>query len=107
MVVFDDKVKEMLHQLEGSDGKIRTTDDMPEDLKNAINLINEKNINIDVGYRPPDDVYIDDESDEELEELNDDDTIEELSETSTNSDVIDDIAETSSSQDMTDLDNIF
>lgn len=103
MVVFDEKVKNMLHQLEGPDGKIRTTDDMPEDLKNAISLINDKNINIDIGYKPPDDVYIDDEP----EELSDDDTIEELSESSINSVTTDDIAETSSPQDMTDLDDIF
>lgn len=98
MVTVNDDTMSKLNGLTDDDGKIIVTDDMPDDLKAAINYLNDNNISLFSGpdpqayvedYEPdpfaPD--YVDDSSDIESdldEELEDDeeDDLEEDDETS-------------------------
>ena len=46
MVTLDENTKSKLSGLLDSDGKITITDDMPEDLKECINYLNDNNISL-------------------------------------------------------------
>ena len=46
MIKLDDTTKQRLSRFIGSDGKIIVSDDMPDDLKAAINYMNSNNISL-------------------------------------------------------------
>ncbi len=52
MIAINDEMKKQMSQYLDSDGKIMITDDMPDDLKSAINYINANNINVLDGSTP-------------------------------------------------------
>ncbi|MBR3362871.1 MAG: hypothetical protein IKG40_02980 [Bacilli bacterium] len=70
---MNEETKEKLKQFVGQDGKIIITDDMPDDLKAAINFLNENDVDIfspntidSESFEP--EVDEETEEDEELEE---------------------------------------
>lgn len=44
--MVNERIKETLKKYADADGKLKITDDMPDDLKEAINYFNENNIDI-------------------------------------------------------------
>ena len=60
MVIFSDKVKNLLKQMQDETGKIMITDTMPDDLKEAIEIINKNNVDLDKGFQTLGDVNVDD-----------------------------------------------
>lgn len=71
MVIFSDKVKNLLKQMQDETGKIMITDTMPDDLKEAIEIINKNNVDLDKGFQTLGDVNVDDI--EELSNYDDED----------------------------------
>ena len=108
---MDSKDKETLKRFLDEDGKIIITEDMPDDLKNAINYMNENNINLlekrqHVSF---DDEDLDedyDDSDDESYDISSDVVIEddEADDSDSLNDNLSDEADESSLQD---LDNLF
>lgn len=103
MVIFSDKVKDLLKQMQDENGKIMITDTMPEDLKEAIDIINKNNTDIDKGFQTIGDVNIDDNDNwGDIEELGSDSS--EFTTPIVNDDIIED---NSSSNSLSDLEDIF
>ena len=105
---MDSKDKERLKQFLDEDGKIIITDDMPDDLKQAINYMNENNINLlekrqHVSFDDEDTDEIDD-SDDESFDLSSEVEFEDEDAEEVENDNISDEADESSLQD---LDNLF
>ena len=106
---MDSKDKERLKQFLDEDGKIIITEDMPDDLKQAINYMNENNINLlekrqHVSFDDDDDMdEIDDSNDDSFDLSSDVEFEDEDAEEPENDNLSDETDESS----LQDLDNLF
>ena len=81
MVTIDDEMKAKISNMMDSDGKLIITDDMPDDLKSAIQYLNDNNVNIldnstDEEYEPDEEDLGTDEFDDEMD--SDDDSFDDF-----------------------------